>query len=160
MIITVQFDTSLADDAAAIGRLFGATAAAATADVDKPAKKPKPVVPVAGNPDKIDAVVAAVQAPAPAVVETKPTAVTLRADAPAEIVKLLASDPVVKEVLSDAVLKACKPVADGGLTRPVTIAILEKFRPVGNTEPLLRMRDIKPESYAAIRTHILDGYKA
>jgi hypothetical protein len=148
--INIELDTANADDVATLGRLFGATAAAATADV-KPRKKP--TTPVAGNPD------AEVPATPAVVVETVAavTPVKLKADAPAEIVALQAK-PADRDTVGKALLKACKPVEEGGLSREVALGLTEKFRPAGNTEKLVRVGMIPNEQLAALSALVLAEY--
>ena len=149
MRVTFDLDTSNPHDDATFLRLL----AALGVDTE----------PVKGNPDEASLGGAAgggktelVAAEAKAA-EAK--AVALRADAPPEIVKLAAS-PADKATLGNAVLKACKPLDEGGRTRPVVIAILEKFRPAGNTDQPLKMGAIDKANYPALAALILAEYKA
>jgi hypothetical protein len=169
MKVNIDFDTTNLHDLAALQRVFESGDAPPVAPA-KPAKAPKPVTPVAGNPDEKPSaptgnVSTEGNAPSPnaksaPVAENAPA--NLRADAPAEIVKLSnlpADKPVDATVLGNAILKAAKPEAEGGLTRPVVVALLEKFRPAGYTE-VMKTGKVEPKNYAELRGLILDGYKA
>jgi len=159
MRVSIDLDTAVEHDREILARLFSLDGAA-----PKPQKKPKPVEPV-GNPDaeKPAASSASVAENTPAaetVVETAaPKAVTLKADAPAEIVKLAAS-PTDKEVLGKAILKCSKPVEEGGRTRAVAVGFLEKFRPAGFTEPLVKVGVIDSKKYGELAALILNEYRA
>jgi hypothetical protein len=159
--INIELDTANADDVATLDRLFGVPAS------EPPAKKPrKPTEPVKGNPD-VEAPQHPGQAAAHAAVEAAAaveaktvaavTPVKLKADAPAEIVALQ-SNPADRDVVGKALLKACKPVAEGGLSREVALSLTEQFRPAGNTEKLVKVGMIPNGQLAALAALVLAEY--
>jgi len=145
MKVLIELNTADHGDVATLDRFFG------TAPVEAPAKgkrAAKPVEAVAVNPDK--------QPEPVAVVQEAPPVVQLREDAPDKIVALLTKQD--KATLGEAVLKSSKPVAEGGLGRDVIVALLEKYRPAGYTEKLVKLGAVEVKNYPAVIAAILDGY--
>lgn len=140
---------------------LGAPAAAPASEPAKGKRAPKPVEPVKGNPDEPGETPPATPAPsapaspAPAVELPK----SVREDAPEEIKNLVAK-PTDVETIGKAILKASKPVAEGGRTRAVAVGILEKFRPAGFTEKLVKVRDIPASEHPKLVALILAEYAA
>jgi hypothetical protein len=147
-----------------LAELYAFAAQLAGGEPSKPGKKAKPTEPVKGNPDgeqapasepaKETPPAAQQQAAQPA---SEPAKVKLKPDAPAEIVALQAK-PGDRETVGKALLKACKPVAEGGLSREVALGLTEKFRPAGNTEKLVKVGMIPNEQLPALSALVLAEY--
>lgn len=154
----VHIELDSVADADVLARIFGSVQL-------ETAKKPrKPTEPVKGNPDEPAPLQSAERKAAPVAQQAPaqsdaPATITLRADAPEQIVRLQ-KGPVTKEVLGDAILKCAKPVEEGGRTRAVLVGILEKFRPEGYTDPLVKVGVIPAEKYPEVANLILAEYKA
>jgi hypothetical protein len=153
MKITIEYDNI--DQLMTISRqLAGVTAEPVATATKRTKKAPEPVT---GNPDAPVTTVTATASDAP----NTAAPVAIVDDAPAEIVKLIKSaGSITKAILGDAVLKCCKERAEGGRGRATMIAILEKFRPAGNTDKVLKLGAVDPSSYSAIADAILQEYTA
>jgi hypothetical protein len=166
MKVTIDFDDTQQGDLDALHRIFGGVEIAS-----KPAKRSakratKPTEPVAGNPDMLSkgdetavinkADLAAAVAQAELTSETEAEAVSLPDNAPKEIIALLRK--VDKETIGQAILKMSKTLEEGGRGRDVAVAILEQFRPKGNTETLVKVRHVSASDYPAIAKLVLEAY--
>jgi len=160
--ITIELDLANERDAATYLAL-AEHALGGEVDV-KATRKKKPTTPVAGNPDAPPATGAtAAEATADKPREAAPAAPVapvepkVRDTAPDEIKALVGKSD--RETVGKAVLKAAKPVAEGGLTRAVVVPILEKLAGV---EPgtAVKMGMVPDAKIAELRLTIMQQYAA
>lgn len=131
-------------------------------------RTPKPTESVKGNPDEqsaeppaslpqSEAPAAKTAEPVQAAEPATPEKVTLRADAPTELVKL--ADDASREAVGKAVLRAAKPKEEGGLTKAALMPFLEKLLSVPKDTPI-KLGMIPDDKLAAVRKHLLKEYSA